>query len=93
MRLRQKVVILLSSVCFYILGSLSKGVFERRRMSTGSKAFYIDLLICLDVISLYVSLGVSTLKRRFARNFRGKQLPKNVKSAIAVVVFAKSSLS
>ena len=64
MRLRQKVVILLSSVCFYILGSLSKGVFERRRMSTGSKAFYIDLLICLDAISLYVSLGVSTLTKR-----------------------------
>ena len=72
MRLRQKVVILLSSVCFYILGSLSKGVFERRRMSTGSKAFYIDLLICLDAISLYVSLGVSTLKETICPKFSGK---------------------
>ena len=72
MRLRQKVVILLSSVCFYILGSLSKGIFERRRMSIGSNSFYIDLLICLDAISLYVSLGVSTLKRRFCPKFSWK---------------------
>ena len=72
MRLRQKVVILLSSVCFYILGSLSKGIFERRRMSIGSNSFYIDLLICLDAISLYVSLGVSTLIETICPKFSWK---------------------
>jgi len=45
-------------------------------------------LICLDATK-FVSLGVSALKETICPKFRGKQLPKNAKSPIAVVVFAK----
>ena len=63
-------------------------------MSIGSNTFYIDLLICLDAISLYVSLGVSTLKETICPKFSWKTTAQeSVKSAIAVVVFAKRSLS
>lgn len=39
MRLRQKVVILLSSVCFYILGTLSKGVLSDEECQLGVRPF------------------------------------------------------
>jgi len=68
------------------IGSLSKGVSERRgerRMSTGSEAF--SLQICLDATKFVLS-SFFTLMTTICPNIWAKTLPKNVKSPLPVDV-------
>ena len=72
----------------FLLGTLSKDVFERRT-STGSEA--LSLFICLDANKL-VSLGFFSLLKTIYPRFSTKPLPNDAKSPLPVGVRRSKTL-